>query len=152
MALIRWYEHPEVARPGWELDRLQKEMNRLFSDFWGRGMSPFRVGVYPAVNVSEDTKNIYVRAELPGMKPDDLEISVEGDTLTLRGERKLAQAGETMNYHRREREGGRFRRVLTLPTKIDPGAVDAFFKDGVLKIVLPKAPEVMPKQIQVKTS
>lgn len=152
MALIRWYDYPEVSRPSREVERLQKDMNRLFSDFWGRGLSPFQVGVYPAVNVSEDAKNIFVRAELPGTKPEDLEISVEGNTLTLRGERKLAQAGEAVNYHRREREGGRFRRVLTLPTKIDANAVDAFFKDGVLKIVLPKAPEVLPKQIQVKTA
>ncbi|GLI34061.1 Hsp20/alpha crystallin family protein [Desulforhabdus amnigena] len=151
MAIIRWSDYPEVPNPMREIERLHKEMNRLFSDLGLRSMSPFQVGVYPAVNVSEDTQNIYVRAELPGLKSEDLEISVEGDTLTLRGERKLKEAGEGVNYHRREREAGRFRRILTLPTKIDPNAVDASLKDGVLKIVLPKAPEVLPKQIQVKT-
>ena len=152
MAIIRWYEHPEVARPGEMVERLQKEMNRLFSDFSGRGFPAFRVNVFPPVNMSEDAEKLYLRTELPGMKPEDVEISVEGETLTLRGERKVAEGGENVNYHRRERESGRFRRIMTLPAKVSPDDVSAVFKCGVLTITLPKAPEIRPKQITVKAT
>jgi HSP20 family protein len=150
MAIIRWYERPDFFRIGEEMERLQREMNRLYSDFFGRGESTFRLGVFPHVNVSEDSENLYVRAELPGIMPEDIEISVQGETLTLRGEKKLPEAGENVNYHRREREGGLFRRIISLPTKINPEAVDARFTNGVLKVILPKAPEVRPKEIKVK--
>jgi len=149
MALIRWYERPDPFRPLQEMERMQSEMNRLFSSFMGRGVSPSRVGVFPPVNISEDAEKLYVRAELPGMKADDMEISVEGDTLTIRGEKKLGEAGENVNYHRREREAGRFRRILTLPTRINAEAVNASFKNGVLTIMLPKAAEAKPKPIKV---
>lgn len=150
MATIRWYDHPEIARPTNAVERLQREMNRLFSDFSGRSLPSLGGMVFPPVNLTEDPDNIYLRTELPGMKPDEVEISVEGETLTLRGERKLAEAGEGVNYHRREREAGRFRRIITLPTRINPAEVNAVFKNGVLKVTLPKAPEVRPKQIKVK--
>lgn len=101
------------------------------------------------MNVSEDAENLYLYAELPGIKPEDIEISVEGESVTLRGERKL-QAAQNVSYHRRERESGRFRRIITLPTRINTEAVNAHFKNGVLKIVLPKAEEAKPKQIKVK--
>lgn len=151
MALIRWVDRPDVYSPGTELGRMQRDMNRLLSAFMGRGMSPFRSDVFPHVNVSEDADNLYVRTELPGMLPEEIEISVEGDTVTLRGERKLAVA-ENVNYHRREREAGRFRRIFSLPTKVNADAVTAVFKDGVLKITLPRAEEAKPKQIQIKTA
>lgn len=150
MAVIRWFEQPEFARPLQVLDRLQKEMNRVFSDVVGKGIYPVRVGVFPPINVSEDTQGLYVRAELPGINPADVEISVEGSTITLRGEKKPTEAGENVNFHRRERDHGRFRRVLNLPTRFDPDAVEATFKNGVLTVRLPKAKEVLPKQIQVK--
>lgn len=152
MALIRLYDRPHAFRLGTELERMQREMNRLFGDLMGGGAAPLRTGgVFPPVNVSEDADNLYVNAELPGVSPDQIEISVEGDTLTLRGERRLAEAGEHVNYHRREREAGRFRRILTLPVKIDPDKVSAGFKYGVLQVTLPKAAEIKPKQIKVKT-
>jgi HSP20 family protein len=150
MALIRWIDRPEFSRVSDELERMQREMNRMFSGGTGRGLSPFRGDVFPAVNVSEDADSLYVRAELPGMLPEEIDISVEGDTVTLRGERKL-QTAENVNYHRREREAGRFRRIFTLPTRVNPEAVGASFKNGVLKITLPKAEEVKPKQIQIKS-
>jgi HSP20 family protein len=130
---------------------MQREMNRLFSSLAGRGAQPFRSDVFPHVIVSEDADNLYVRTELPGMLPDEIEISVEGDTVTLRGERKL-QVAENVNYHRREREAGRFRRIFSLPVRVNADAVTALFKDGVLKITLPKAEEAKPKQIQIKSA
>lgn len=151
VAIIRWYDRPETVRPVEMLERLQREMNRIFSDFSGRRLASLQGAVFPPVNLSEDGENLYVRTELPGMKPEDLEISVEGETLTIRGEKKLAEGGENVSYHRRERESGRFRRIMTLPTRVDPENVSAAFKNGVLKIVLPKAPEVRPKQITVKS-
>jgi len=107
--------------------------------------------VFPHVNVSEDADNLHVRTELPGMLPEEIDISVEGDTVTLRGERKL-HVVENVNYHRREREAGRFRRIFTLPTRVNADAVTALFKDGVLKITLAKAEEAKPKQIQIKSA
>jgi HSP20 family protein len=150
MAIIRWYEQPDFQRFSGELDRIKREMNRLFSDFRGRGSSLLHTGVFPPVNLSEDAGNLYLRAELPGIQPEDIEICVEGETLTLKGERKLA-ATENVSFHRREREGGRFRRILSLPSRVNAEAVSAVFKNGVLKIVLPKAPEAQPKQIKVAT-
>lgn len=150
MAVIRWIDRPEFSRAGEEMEKMQREMNRLLSGGMGRGTSSFHGDVFPSVNVSEDADSLYVRAELPGMLPEGIDISVEGDTVTLRGERKVYTA-ENVNYHRREREAGRFRRIFTLPTRVNPEAVSASFKNGVLKIALPKAEEVKPKQIQIKS-
>lgn len=149
MAIIRWHERPTIFRPSQEMERLRNEMNQLFADFFPGRMGISRVGVFPALNMTEDANNIYIRAELPGIKPEAMDISVEGETLTLRGERKLGEP-EGVSYHRRERESGRFRRIVTLPSRINPDSVEASFKDGVLKIVLPKAEEARPKQIEVK--
>jgi HSP20 family protein len=151
MAIVRWYERPASARPLGLMEQWKREMDRLFTDFTGRTVSSSRSGVFPHLNVSEDSEKLYVSSELPGMEADDVEISVEGDTLTLRGERKLTEAGEGVSYHRREREGGRFRRIVTLPVRIDPNGVEATFKNGVLQIVLPKAGEARARQIKVKT-
>jgi len=151
MAIVRWSEGPDLFRAVNELEQLQREMNRLFSTYGG-GSSPrlHNFGVFPPLNVSENADNLYVRAELPGVKPEDIEIAVEGETLTLRGERKLPQAASNVSYHRREREAGRFRRIVSLSTRINPDGVDAHFKNGVLEIVLPKAAEAKPRQIPVK--
>lgn len=150
MAEIRWYDRPEFGRTAQFMERLQREMNRIFTEFPGRAGSVLRAAAFPPINLSENAENLFIRSELPGTKPEDLEISVEGDSLTLRGEKKLPAPEEGVNYHRREREGGRFRRIMTLPVKIDPEGVSASFKDGVLTIVLPKAKEALPKQIPVK--
>jgi HSP20 family protein len=148
MALIRWYQRPEPSRPGQIMDRLQREMNRLFTDY-GTGESPFGCAVFPPMNVSEDDENIYVRAEMPGVSPDELEISVEGESVTLRGQRKPLEAEEGTSFHRQEREGGRFRRILSLPSRVEHEKTAASYRDGILKIVLPKAKEVLPRQIKV---
>jgi len=153
MAIIRWSDRPSLWQGFGEVERLQQDMNRLFSNYLGdRGTRQLGFGVFPPLNVSEDVNSLFIRAELPGVKPDDIEISVEGDTLTLRGERKLPGAATGVSYHRREREAGRFRRVISLNAKINPNAVEAHFKHGVLEIVLPKADEVKPRQIAVKTA
>uniref|UniRef100_A0A7C3Z8J8 Hsp20/alpha crystallin family protein n=1 Tax=Desulfobacca acetoxidans TaxID=60893 RepID=A0A7C3Z8J8_9BACT len=136
--------------PFLELERLQRQMDRLFQDLTGREFYPRRVGVYPLVNISEDHDHIYVRAELPGVNPEDLEITMKDQQLVLRGERKIPPEEKNVNYHRRERESGFFRRVLRLPSPVDPNKVEARCKDGVLTITLTKPEEVKPRKITVK--
>jgi HSP20 family protein len=109
-------------------------------------------GVFPLMNVTEDKDSFYVRAELPGLKPDELDISVTGDTLSLSGERKIPTEDENAQYHRREREAGKFNRIVSLPSQVDTGKVEASCEDGILTITLPKAETVKPKKITIKAS
>jgi len=136
--------------PYQELDRLQQQMDSLFQNVPGRGRQSGRAGVYPLVNISEDQEHIYVRAELPGVNPDDLDITIKEQHLVMRGERKIPTEEKNANYHRRERESGFFRRVLRLPIQVDPDKVEAACKDGILTITLAKPEEVKPRQITVK--
>jgi HSP20 family protein len=141
--------------PGWEpfreLEQLQRRMDRLFQNVFGLERSPWGAGVYPLVNISEDRDHIYVRAELPGVKPEDLDITIQDNRLLLRGERKILEEKQ-VNYHRRERESGFFRRVVVLPGPVDPQQVDAACKDGILTITLAKPEEMKPRQIKVKVA
>jgi len=145
--------------PGWErrssfdeLERLRGQMNRLFEGLSGQPFTVPTAGVFPLMNLTEDSDNFYIRAELPGIKAKDLDISVTGDSLSIAGERKLAPENETAKYHRREREAGKFNRVLNLPKQIDTAKVEAKTNDGILTIIMPKAEATKPKQISVKAS
>jgi HSP20 family protein len=142
----------DLRNPFDELERMRRELNRLSGDFTGSAFRLPTAGVFPLVNVTEDHDNYYVRAELPGVKTDEIDISVTGETLTLTGERKLPEEGEKASYHRREREAGSFSRVISLPTRLDVNKVKAHAEDGVLTIVLPKAESAKPRQIAVKSS
>lgn len=138
--------------PFQELETLQRRMDRLFQNVAGVERYPRRVGVYPLVNISEDAGHLYVRAELPGVAPDDLDITIKDQNLILRGERKIPTEEKDVNYLRRERESGFFRRVLRLPTPVDPNNVEAACKDGILTITLAKPEEIKPRQIKVKSA
>lgn len=145
--------------PGWEarnsfdeLDRIRGQMNRIFEGLSGRSFTVPAAGVYPLMNLTEESDKFYVRAELPGIKADELDISVTGDSLSLGGERKLSPDDEKAKYHRREREAGRFNRVINLPKQVDTEKVVATTTDGILTIVLPKAESAKPRQISVRTS
>ena len=132
-----------------ELDEARRDMERLFdslTDFTGVRSA----GVFPAINVSEDAESVYVRAELPGIKTDDLDITMESDTLTIAGERKPVTEEESVSYHRREREWGAFRRSFSLPTRVDSDKVAARYLNGILTITLPKSADSRPKQISVQ--
>jgi len=135
-----------------ELERMRRELDRLSGDFTGSVFRLPTAGVFPLVNVTEDHNHYYVRAELPGVNADELDISVTGETLTLSGERKLPEESEKASYHRREREAGSFSRVISLPTRLDVDKVKALAEDGVLTVVLPKAESAKPRQIAVKSS
>ena len=151
MAIFRWrgpfYEDLKEFR---ELGRLQDEVNRLYESFFGRRPFSDRPDVFPAVNISEDRDNLYVSAELPGVGAKDVDITVEEDSLTIRGVRRVEVDNEGMSYHRREREGGGFNRKIKLPTRIVTEKVKAGTKDGVLMVIMPKAEEVKPKTIEIK--
>jgi HSP20 family protein len=141
--------------PGWspfhEMESLQRRMSRLFEESMGPGTAPWRPGVYPLVNISEDHDYLYVRAELPGINPQELEITVHEGNLILRGERKIPAEEKDVNYHRRERESGYFRRVVGLPSPVNPAKVEASYKDGILTVKLAKPEETKPRVIKVKS-
>ncbi|HMK36384.1 MAG TPA: Hsp20/alpha crystallin family protein [Desulfomonilaceae bacterium] len=150
--MVRW----RLGRdPLWgEFDRLQRDMNDLFGALSGtrRGFTDTLwsgARLFPLLNVIEADDHFVVSAEIPGMKTDDLEIKIEGDTLSLKGERKPYEIGEDESYHRRERATGTFQRSLTLPTRVDPEGVKATYKDGVLIITLHKEKSALPKQITI---
>jgi len=136
------YSQPGVAWPTFgRLANLQDELERLFE-------SPMR-GWAPALDVHEDKENFTIRAELPGMKREDIEVSVQDGALVISGERQEEKVNEGTEVHRRERYSGRFSRALTLPTAVAGDKVTATYKDGVLTVTLPKAEEAKPKRITV---
>ncbi len=147
MAIVRWGSNPEEVS---DFDRLRQEVNRLFNVF-GSSTETFVSRVYPALNLTDDGNNFYVRAELPGVDPENLEISVVEGQLLIRGERKIEAEEQKAGYHRRERESGFFRRTMTLPTRVDPGKVSADMRNGVLTVILPRSEEAKPRKISVKT-
>jgi len=156
MALIRW-QRPETARwdPFRQLSTLRNEIDRLFEEPFSvlsEGMQPFMNGWSPALDVFEDKDNLTVKAVLPGMKKENIQISLHGDLLTLSGERKEDQKHNQGEIHRSERFVGKFQRTLTLPTGVDFDKVKASYKDGILTMTLPKTEEAKPKQIEIKAS
>lgn len=108
-------------------------------------------GVFPLINLTEDKENFYVRAELPGVKGDELDIQVTANNLAISGERKIAAAKEGARYHRREREEGKFSRMIGLPAEVDTGKVEAKLENGILTVMISKAEIAKPKQITVKS-
>lgn len=128
-----------------EIDRAFQAMNH---DVWGpRGAS---AGVFPAINLYDDGESFLLRAEIPGLNKEELEVSAKADQLVLRGKRSITAAGQEASYHRREREEGTFRRTVVLPQPIDPSKVMASYTDGVLEIVMPRAEQVVLRRIEVK--
>lgn len=144
-----------LPKSGWhgldELDRMRKQMTQLFGDIAGGIVGRDAAGVFPLTNVTEGRDNFYVRAELPGVAAEDLNITITGDSLAIEGERKIAVEEEGAKYHRRERDAGRFNRMVTLPGHVDTDKVEAKCADGILTIILPKAESAKPRQISIKT-
>ncbi len=133
------------------LARLHSEMDDLFDSFF-RGLDrPFAgYKAWPAIDVAEEEDAIVVRAEVPGCKAEDVEISVHGNVLTIGGEKKHEDEKKEKGYYHIESAYGSFRRELTLPTDVDPEKVNAVCKDGVLSITLPKAVTAKAVKIKVK--
>ncbi len=138
---------------GTGLARLRDEMDDLFGRFFGdRGLMGADRGTYwPAMEVAEGKDSITVKAELPGMKADDINISVQGNTLSITGEKKDQTEEKTEGYCRSERRFGSFRRDMVLPGDVAADKVDAAYKDGVLTLTLPKTEQAKAKTIKVKS-
>jgi len=133
-----------------ELERMRRQLDEMSGGLEQRPYRLLGAGVFPLVNLSENKNNYYVRAEMPGLKADDINISVAGNNLSISGERKIASEGENVRYHRREREAGTFNRVVALPGEVDADKVEAKHVDGILTVVIPKAEAAKPKQITVR--
>ena len=142
MAITRWDPFREVAS-------LQNRVNALFRDF-NEGESAMTTASFvPAVDIYEDEQKVVLKLEVPGIEEKDLDVTVENNTLTVKGERKLEKEEKEQNFHRIERRYGSFYRAFTLPTTIDSENVAASYNAGVLKLELKKKPEAQPKQIKV---
>ncbi len=131
-----------------ELYRMRQQMEQLFEGT----MAPHQrasAGVFPLINLTEDKKFYYVRAELPGVKGDELDIQASANNIAISGERKIAAEEEGSRYHRREREAGRFSRMIGLPGEIETDKVEAKLENGILTVVIPKAEIAKPKQITI---
>lgn len=138
--------------PWQDVRQLQREMNDLFERRGGREESALERGWAPAVDIYEDPEGFLLTAELPGLDPAKVELTVEDNNLTLRGTRELEYPDSRENYHRLEREYGAFARTFSLPATVDASGIDAEFKQGLLRVRIPKRGEVQPKQISVKVS
>ena len=146
------FNYPTMGwrHPFTELERMSRQMDQLTQGLMGRPGLGFRSArVFPAINLTEDTDNYYVRAELPGIKADALDIQAVGRNLTISGERTIASEGDNVRYHRREREAGKFSRVIGLPGDIDTDKVDAKLANGMLTVTIAKADAAKPKQITI---
>jgi HSP20 family protein len=143
--LSRW-------EPTRELTNLRTEMDRLFRDWLGgRGAQVTTAGGWaPALDVEETDDAYELHVELPGVKPEDLEVSLDEGVLTISGERKFYDEKSSEGFHRIERSYGRFHRAVRLPGQVEADQIQANFRDGILEIRVPKAPESKPHRIQVK--
>ncbi len=147
MALIRW-------TPGREIVGIQEEMNRMFDNVFGmpRKVEKSDRGLYwtPRVNVEETDDQFEVTAELPGLNKGDVKIEVKDHVLTFTGEKKTENEKKDRNVHLYERAYGKFCRTFTLPDNVDVDNIAAEFKDGILRIDMPKTEEAKPRQIEVQ--
>ena len=133
-----------------ELNVLQDRMNRLYQDYAPRGEQELTAGNFtPPVDIYEDEQSVTLKVEVPGLDPKDVDVRVENNTLTIRGERKFEKDEKEENFHRVERRYGAFVRSFTLPNTVDTDNVKADYENGVLKIQLAKRAEAKPKQIKV---
>jgi HSP20 family protein len=144
------------SRPGFEstlhdFDQLRREMLRLFDGQSSPQSGLASAGVFPPLNITQDENNFYVRAEVPGVKADELSINAAKNRLSIAGRREIPKEHERVSYHRRERAEGSFNRTLTLPVDLDAERIEARYVDGILALTLPKAEQAKPRQIVVKT-
>ncbi len=132
---------------------LQDRVNRFFGDSFTRLPAAEAAGAwFPPVDILEEGDQLVLRAELPGVNKDDIDIRVENGTVTLRGEKKLEKEVDSESAYRLERFYGSFARSFVLPTSIDADKIKATYKDGVLEVVLPKAEEARPRKVKVLAS
>ena len=149
-SLVPFRDSGALTRPDFGLFGLHREIDRLFSEF-AQGLGP-SAKIVPNIEISETDKAIEISAEMPGLERKDVEISIDDDTLTIRGEKKIEDDDTDKTVQHSERSYGVFLRVLQLPPGIDPSSVLATMSNGVLKISIPKPAKPEPKKIEVKES
>lgn len=152
MITRRLFDFPGFAWRGHfqELDRMRKNLDSILSQVENRPGAVAAAGVFPLINLTEDKDSYYLRAELPGVKVTDLSIETTGNNLSISGERKIGDVTQNVKYHRREREYGRFSRVVSLPLRINREKIEAKLTDGILTVVIAKAEAEKPKQIAIQ--
>jgi HSP20 family protein len=147
--MTRWNPTNEAAN-------LSQRMERLFDEMVGRGLwrsseeRPLRGTWVPAVNILEQPGAMVISADLPGLKAEDVEVTVEDGILSIRGERKLEETSEGESYHRVERIYGVFERTFTLPNSVDVDKIEAHFSNGEMTLTLPKREESKPRSVKIK--
>ena len=139
MAIIRW-------DPFREMTQVQNQLNRLVDQVWGGRQESW----LPAVDVFDKKDAVVLKAELPGMDPDAIQIEVEDNVLTIKGERRFEETVDEERYYRVERRFGSFQRSLALPQGVKADEIGASYEDGILVVTVPKAEEEKPKRIEVK--
>ena len=137
-------------KPSRELSTFRDEIDKLWDRLFKEEMEPFRREWMPSLDVSETKNNIVVKAEAPGMESKDIDISLVGDVLTIKGEKKQEKEEKDENYHRIESSYGSFSRSIRLPQEVQREKIKANYKDGVLKITLPKSEEAKAKEVKIK--
>lgn len=133
-----------------ELERIRRKMDALFGSLTGGSFQKSRSGVFPPVNLTEDVNSYYLRAELPGVKAEDLDIQATGNNIAISGERKNLETESEAKYHRRERDKGKFSRVVSLPDYVNSEKVEARLVDGILTVTIPKTEAAKPRHISIK--
>jgi HSP20 family protein len=147
MAITRWDPFRDVVA-------LQNRMNSLFQDFSRNGENELvaAAGFVPPVDIYEDEHKLVLKVEIPGMRLEDLDVRMENNTLSVKGERSFQSEGKEENFHRVERRYGSFYRAFTVPNTVDPESIKAEYDAGVLRLELQKKPESKPKQIKVNVA
>jgi HSP20 family protein len=140
-ALIRWTPFLEPF----------EDMDKMFNDFMPSNMRGMQSGYLPAIDLYEDKNNVIVEAQLAGIEPEKVDISIEKDVLTIKGESEQKSEVEDKNYYRKEIRRGGFFRTIPLPAHVLGDQASALAEDGVLKISIPKAPETLPKKVKIET-
>ncbi|OPX23151.1 MAG: hypothetical protein B1H04_04030 [Planctomycetales bacterium 4484_123] len=143
--MLNWLDSSWYGNPWRQLRQMQRRMDRLFGEFF-RPLAP----AFPPVNVYTDDEGAVITAELPGVEAEDLDVTVAGQTVTIRGERKADQPGQDVRWHRQERRFGSFHRQVEVPFGIDPDAVEADYRRGVLEVRLRRAESERPKRVPVR--
>jgi HSP20 family protein len=145
MALVRWSPIRDVFG-------LRDEMSRMLEENFGRSFTPEAQVWQAPLDVEEDALGYVVRAELPGMKLEDIKISLVQNQLVLRAEKRREIEKKETTYHRVERAYGQFERTLTLPSAVRSDKIEAMYRDGVLEVSIPKAEEAKSREIEIKTA
>ena len=149
--LSRWFSDDVLQK----MEQMHREMNNLLQTFrpFAERAVPWSTfgGVFPAINIYDNGEGYVARAELPGVDPNDVEVTVTGNTLNIKGKRDIPDAGDAVAYHRRERAAGQFNRAFRLPDAVDSGKVEARFTNGILEVMLPKAEQAKQRKVRIKT-